>query len=141
MAKPLSARSSIATPGQRAQQPDQAAQHEHGEAAGVDGAGAQDRGDQLLGVAVEQQQRVVHMLAVVAVIGRPFLLTVGRVVGAVAVQQDTSGRSIGLPLAHVQRRQRVGEPLARPPVDAVLQPRQRRLTGQRVAGGGQLPTG
>lgn len=43
------------------------------EAAGVDGTGPQDRRDELLNIAIDDQQRMVHGLAVVAVGGRRFL--------------------------------------------------------------------
>jgi hypothetical protein len=47
-----------------AQEADQAAQNEHDEAAGVHRPRAQERDDELLGVAVEDQPGLVHVLAV-----------------------------------------------------------------------------
>ena len=125
----------------RPQLAQQAAQHQHDEAAAVDVARAQDGGDQVAGVAVEDQQRVVHVLAVVAVVGHPFLLAVGRVVGPVEVQQDPGGRAGAATLAEVQVDQRLGEPLDGVPIDRVLQPREGRLAGQVRLARGQPPAG
>jgi hypothetical protein len=54
----------------------------------VDVARAQDGGDRLVGVAVEDGQRQVPVLVVVAVVRRPPLVAVRRVVGAVEVEDD-----------------------------------------------------
>ena len=61
--------------------------------AGVHGAGPQDGGDELVGLAVEDEQRMIHVLAVVAVVGAAFLLAVRRVVGAIQIEQDVGGRT------------------------------------------------
>ena len=65
----------MATPGQRP-------------VPGVGGAGQHDRDDRLAGLAVEGQERVVHVLAVVAAVGASFLPAVGGVVGPVQVEDD-----------------------------------------------------
>ena len=44
----------------------------------------QDRGDQLVAIPVEEQQGVIHVLAIVAVVGGAFLVAVGGIVGAIA---------------------------------------------------------
>ncbi len=72
----------------RPHEADQPALDDYDDAARVDRARTQDRGDQVSRVAVEDQQGMVHMLAVVAVIGRAFPLAVGRVVGTGAVEED-----------------------------------------------------
>ena len=54
----------------------------------VDGAWPKDRGDEGLGLAVEDEQGKVLMLAVVAVVARALLLAVGRIVGRVEVEED-----------------------------------------------------
>ena len=81
---------------------------------------------------VEDQQRVVHVLTVIAVVGAALLLAVGGVVGAVQVEQDVGrhATSGALPLLKVDRHQRLAEPVAGTPVDGVLQPGEGRLAGQ-----------
>ena len=130
-AKPLSARSSIgdARPA-RPQRPHQALEDGHGAPGAVGVARAQDGGDELVGVAVEDQQRVVHVLAVVAVVGGPLLLAVGRVVGPVQVEQDPRGRPAPLPLPEVDRAQGHGQAVAGRRPHRVLQAREGRLAGQ-----------
>src|SRR5450759_4918348 len=87
----------------RPEKADEAAEDQNDKAAGVDGAGAKDRGDQVLGVTIEDEQRVIHMLAVIAMVGGPLLIAVGRVSGAVAVEEDASGRTVLVPGAQIER--------------------------------------
>jgi hypothetical protein len=101
-----------------------------GAVAGVGIAGAQHGGDELAGVAVEDQQRVIHVLAEVAVVGRAFLLAVGGIIGAVTVQQDVLRHAITCPLAEVDLKERPGQPVAGPRIDSVLQAREGGLTGE-----------
>jgi hypothetical protein len=54
----------------------------------MDRARSQDGGDQLVGLAVKDQQGVVHVLLVVPVIGTAFLLPMGRIVGAVQIEDQ-----------------------------------------------------
>ena len=91
-------------------------------------AGAQDGGDELPGVAVEDQQRVVHVLAVVAVVGAAFLLPVRRVVGAVQVEHDVRPARRRAP-APPDR-----PPPAPPPSDSSPVPRPRSPAARRSAG-------
>jgi hypothetical protein len=49
----------------------------------VHGARAQDGGEQLVGLTVEDEQRLVHMLVVIAVVGAALLGPMRRVVGGV----------------------------------------------------------
>jgi hypothetical protein len=55
-----------------------------------------------LGIAVEDQQGMIHMLAVVAVVGGAFLVAVGRIVGAIAVQENAPRRARSPALAPIQ---------------------------------------
>jgi hypothetical protein len=93
-------------------------------------AGTQDRGDQLVGVAVEDEQRVVHVLAIVAVIARPFLRAVGRVVGRVEIEHDPRRGAAGGALAQIDQRQRPRDPVASAQRDGILQAREGRLAGE-----------
>ena len=113
--------------------------HHAAAAAGV--ARAQDRRDELAGVAAEDEQREVHVLAEEAVVGRPLLPAVGRVVGPVEVEHDPLGDAVAPPLAQVDRAQRQGQPVAGAPVDGVLQARERRLAGQVRPALGQAAAG
>ena len=129
----------------RPQGGDQAPEDGDDAAAGVHRARAQDGGDELVGVAVEDEQGVVHVLAVVAVVAAALLLAVRRVVGAVQVEQhvgrDASRRALAF--LQVDRHQRLGQAVAGAAVDRVLQAREGRLTGQvgarLVRDGGRRP--
>ena len=91
MAKPASALSSIATSGQLSRKrAHDALQEGHRRVAGVGGARPQDRRDEVPGLAVEDEQGMVHVLPEVAVVGAPFLVAVGRIVGGVEVQEAPS---------------------------------------------------
>jgi hypothetical protein len=96
---------------------------------GVGGARAQDGGDELAGLPVEDEQRVVHVLPVIPMIGAPLLLPMRRVVGAVQVEDDVRRHAVALALAQIDLPQRLGQPVAIPRREAVLPARQRRLAG------------
>jgi hypothetical protein len=87
----------------------------------VGGARAQDRGDQLPGVRVEDEERMVHLLAVVAVVSRPLLLAVRRVVGAIEIEHQPAGSTVPLPLAHIDFHEGFGKLIAGVPIHRVLQ--------------------
>jgi hypothetical protein len=55
-------------------------------------AGAEDRGDEVAGVAIEDKQRLVHVLAIVAVVADRFLLPMRRVIRPIEVQHEALGR-------------------------------------------------
>ena len=82
----------------------------------------QDRRDELGGLTVEHQQGMVHVLAVVAVVGTPFLLSVRGIVRAVQVQHDMRRHPVPFPLAQVEFPQGHGQALAALAIDRVLQP-------------------
>ncbi len=96
--------------------------------------------DELVRLAVEDEQRVVHVLAVVPVVGAAFLLPVGRIIRAVEVEHDVGGHAVPLPLAQVDLPQGQGQAVAALAIDGVLQARQRRLAGQVGPGLGQAAT-
>jgi len=70
------------------------------------------------------------MLIIVGVVGAPFLVPVGGVVGAVAVQHDVEGRAGALPLPQVHLDQGMGQAQAGMPVHRILQAGHRGLAGQ-----------
>ena len=95
-AKPLSARSSTARPASGSVGAHDPLEDGDYPPAGVHRPRAQDGGNELVGVPVEDEQGMIHMLAVVAMVGRAFLLPVGGVGGAVQIEQNVGRRSAGL---------------------------------------------
>ena len=93
-------------------------------------AGAQHGGDELMGLAVEDQQRVEHVLAVEAVVGAPFLRPMGRVIRPIEVEDDVGRDAVALPLAQIHLPQRQCQTVAASAIHRVLQPGERRLAGQ-----------
>ncbi len=73
---------------------------------------------------------MIHVLPIVPVESGAFLVTVGRIVGAVQVDQDVGGDPIAFPLAQVEVAQGDRQPVADPPVHGIFQARERRLTRQ-----------
>jgi hypothetical protein len=102
-------------------------------------AGAQHRGDDLPRLAIEDQQRMVHVLPKVAVVGAPVLLAMGRIVGAIEVEHDPPRDSRPLALVQVDRSQRLGQPVAVPGRQRVLEAREGWLAGQVGVALGQPP--
>jgi len=97
-------------------------------------AGAPQGDDALVGLAVEDEQGMVHMRAIVAVVGGPLLRPVRRVVGAVDVQDDARGVAVAFAGAQVHVEQGVGQGPAGVAPHRVLEAGQRRLAGEiRVA--------
>lgn len=94
------------------------------------GAGTQDGRDELAGVTVEDEQGMVHVLPVETVVGDAFLLTVGRIVGAVQIEDDALRDAVALPFLQVELDQRDRQAVAGLEVDGVLQARERRLAGE-----------
>ena len=81
-------------------------------ATGMNRALAQRRDEQLVGLAVKDEQQVVHVLLVIAVLGAAFLRAMHLAVGAVQIHQ------------------RLRQLVAGAGVDRVLQSGERQLTGQ-----------
>jgi hypothetical protein len=75
---------------------------------------------------------MVHVLAIVAVVSRPFLLTVRRIVGAVEVEHQPSGSAVPLPLAQIDLHEGFDKPIAGVAVGCVLQTREGWLAGEVV---------
>jgi hypothetical protein len=73
---------------------------------------------------------MIHVLAIVAVIGRPLLRAMGGIVGTVDVEHEVGGTAVLLPCAHVNGQKRVRQRGTGVPIYRVLQARERRLTGQ-----------
>ena len=82
------------------------------------------------GLPVEEQQRVIHVLPVVAMIGTPFLLPMGPIIRPIQIEDDVGRDAVPLPLAQIQLPQRYRQTVAALPIDRVLEARQSRLTGQ-----------
>jgi hypothetical protein len=93
----------------------------------------------LVGVAVEDEQRMVHVRAVVAMVGGSFLLPIGRIVGAVEVQEDAAGRFVLPACRQVEVEQRVREAPTGVPIPRILPARQRGLAGRRHPVSGRRP--
>ena len=90
----------------------------------------QDRRDELARLAVENQQRVKHVLVVEAVEERELLLSVRRVVGGVDVEHDE--RRVRRQRLNVLILEHLPEPSDSFATHCVLQPRQRRLRRQSI---------
>jgi hypothetical protein len=89
----------------------------------------QHRGDELVGVAVEHQQRVIPMLPEIAVVGGAFRGSLRRIVGAIEVPGDAGWGTGPLAFLQIDGAERVRQPVAGAPVAGVVQPGQRRLAG------------
>jgi hypothetical protein len=63
-------------------------------------------------------------------VGDPFLLAMGGIVGAVEVEHDVVRRAIPLSLLQVELHQRAGQPVAGFGIHGVLQPGEGGLAGQ-----------
>jgi hypothetical protein len=90
----------------------------------------------VVGVAVEHEQRAVHLLSEVPVVGRALLGAVRRDVGAVDVEEQALGVAAVAALADVVRGQGIGRVGAGAGVDGVLESGERGLAGQVACGGG-----
>jgi hypothetical protein len=109
-------------------------QDQHGEPTRMTAPGAEDRRDQVAGVAIKDEQGMVHVLAIVAMVADAFLLPVRRVIGPIEVQDDALGRPRPFALADVEFEQGRRQRFDRVAIDRVLQAREGRLAGQRGAG-------
>lgn len=83
--------------------------------------------DELIRLAVEEQQGVIHMLLVVAVIGAPFLIAIGGIVGAIGIDQDVDGAIGLLALGQIDTEECPGRPVAGLEVNGVLEAGERGL--------------
>ena len=90
----------------------------------------QQRRDELVGLPIEEQQRVVHVLAIVPMVGRALLRPVRGISGAVDVDHEMAGVAVLLPRPQIDVQQRMRQAHTGLPVHRVLQAREGRLTGQ-----------
>src|SRR5215210_9284263 len=81
-------------------------------------------------LAVEDEQRMVHMLTVIAVVEGAFLLSVGGICGRVEVKQHLLGSAVPLSLSQVDLEEDFGCSVAGAYRGRVLHPRDGRLTGK-----------
>ena len=87
-------------------------------------AGPQHGRDQLIGVAIEEQQRVIHVLPIVGMVGGAFLRAIGWVIRAIQVQQDARGHPVALALPQIELDQGDGQPIAGAAVHGVVEARE-----------------
>jgi hypothetical protein len=98
----------------------------------------QQRADQVPALPVEDDQRMVDVLLVVAVVVATFLIAVGGVCGGVEIQEHSLWSSAVFgPLAQVELEDGLGHSAARTPVGRVLQAREGRLACQVSSALGQ----
>ena len=76
---------------------------------------------------------MVHVLAIKGMVGGAFLRAIGRVVGAVKVEQDALGCARALTLAQIEVDQRDGQAIAGALVHGIVEAREGRLGGERGA--------
>src|SRR5215208_1441641 len=104
-------------------------------------AGPQKRRDQVPALAVEDEQRMVDVLAVVAVVVAAFLLAVGGVVGCVEVQKNLIWSAVLLSLPEVKLEEDFGYLAARASRGRILHPRDGTLARKRGAALGKCAAG
>src|SRR5215208_186661 len=107
---------------------------------GVRGVGVscpQERRYEMPALAVEDDQRMVDVMLVVAVVVTTFLLPVGGIVRRVEVQQHPRRSAARLPLSHVELEENSGYSVARAYRGRVLHPRDGRLRGEVLTALGQ----
>ncbi len=97
----------------------------------------QQRHYEMPALAVEDDQRMVHMLPIVAVVVTTFLIPVGGIVRRVEVQKHPLRSAARLPLSHVKLEENSGYLVARAYRGRVLHPRDGRLRGKVLAALGQ----
>ena len=86
-------------------------------------AAPQQHADQMSTLAVEDAQRMVDVLLVVAVVVATFLITVGGICSRIEVQKHLLRSAIFAPLPHVESQERLSYSVARAPRGCVLEPR------------------
>ena len=108
---------------------------------GVGVARPQKRPDEVPALAIEDEQRMVHVLALIAVIVRTFLFSVSRIVGCVEVQKHLIWSAVLLPLREVELKEDFGDLAARAPRGRILHPRDGRLARKSGAALGKCAAG
>lgn len=109
---------------------DQTLEDGEGSLAGMGRPRTEHRGDQVAGVPIEDQQGMEHVLLVVPMVGDALLVDVGRVIGAVEVEDDALGDPIASSFLQIELHERHGEVVAGFVAHGILQPGEGRLAGQ-----------
>src|SRR5215210_295176 len=110
--------------------PHYALQEGHTGVGGVGVAGPQKRRDQVPALAVEDEQRMIHVLPIVAVVVGTFLLSMGGVVGRVEVQKHALRGALLPSLCEVKLEEDFGYLVARAYARGVLEAADGGLAGQ-----------
>lgn len=90
----------------------------------------QQRADQMPALAVEDHEWVVHMLTVVAMVGRAFLISVCGIIGRIEIQEDLPRSAVLAPLPKIEFEECLGHPVAAAHVGRILQAADGRLAGE-----------
>jgi len=90
----------------------------------------EDGADQLIGLPIEDQERMEHVLPEVAVIATPLLLPVGGIIRAVEVKQDVVWNAVGGALRNVELDQPMSQVIAGTPINVVLEAGEGGLTSE-----------
>ena len=97
---------------------------------GMRDTGTQHDRDELIGLPLEEQERVVHVLLIIPVIGVPFLVAVRGIIGAIGIDQDVGGTTRLLVLSEVDAKKHLSQAVAGLVIDRVLEAGERGLTGE-----------
>jgi hypothetical protein len=68
----------------------------------------EDGGNELARLTIEDQERVGHVLAAIAVLGHALLLAMRRIGGTIDVEDDVGRDAVPLPLLRIDLQQRCG---------------------------------
>jgi hypothetical protein len=111
-------------------EPNQALEDGECSPAGMTGPGTEHRGDELAGIAIEDQERVEHVLLVIAVVSDALLVAVRGVIGAIEVEDDALRDPVLSPLLQIELHECHGQAVAGFDVDSILQAREGGLAGE-----------
>ena len=106
----------------------------------MDSAGPQHRRNQLVGVTIEDQQGVVHVLPIEGMIGGPFLGTIGRVIGAIEVQENPLRHAVTLAFTQIELDEGDGQAVAGATRHGIVEAGEGGLAGEGGAALGQAAT-
>ena len=98
-----------------------------------------ERRDEVPTLAVKDQEWMVHVLLVVAMVVATFLIAMGGVVGGIEVQKDFLRSAILAPLCEVDLEEDFGYPVARASRGGVLKPADGRLLARSAPLSGKEP--
>ena len=100
-----------------------------------------ERADQVSTLTIEDQEWVVHLLSVIAMVEGAFLLSVYRIVGCIEVQKHLLGSTVLAPLFEIELEDDLGYLMAGASCGRVLEAREGRLARQILCALGQRATG